>query len=228
MEAADYGDRPLAKATGQVPPQPKIYHITHLRNLSQIAGGGWLYSDAKRIALGLTCDVVGLSGIKERRLKEITVTCHPGTTVGQYVPFYLCPRSIMLYVLHKGNRPELSYTEGQRPILHLLADMGATIEWAGKKKVPWAFSDRNAGMRLAQFFNDTEHLDKVNWLAVSSRDFRDMQIKEGKQAEFLVFDAFPWSLVEKIGVSDAAMKAEVAGIVKGRIPAVEVKPEWYY
>lgn len=121
-----------------MPAQRKIYHITHLRNLAQIASGGWLYSDAKRIALGLQCDVVGLSGIKERRLKEILVSCHPETTVGQYVPFYFCPRSIMLYVLHKGNLAELNYTEGQRPILHLQADMLATIEWARKKKVRWA------------------------------------------------------------------------------------------
>ncbi len=43
-----------------VPDQPKIYHITHLRNLSGIASSGWLWSDAKRIELGLDCHVVGM------------------------------------------------------------------------------------------------------------------------------------------------------------------------
>jgi hypothetical protein len=218
----------LAKAAGRVPNAPKIYHITHLRNLTRIVNDGCLYSDAKRIELGLECNVVGLSGIKERRLKEIIVTCHSGTTVGQYVPFYFCPRSIMLYVLHKGNRAELNYTEGQTPILHLQTDLHATIEWAKKKKVRWAFSDRNAGMRVAEFFNDPRDLDKVNWTAVKATDFRDMVIKGGKQAEFLVFEAFPWSLVEKIGVLDTAMQKEVRRLMAGKAPPVEIKPQWYY
>lgn len=83
-------------------------------------------------------------------------------------------------------------------------------------------------MRLAEFFSDVQHLDKVNWPAVHSTDFRDMVIKEGKQAEFLLFDAFPWSLVERIGVYDAAMKKEVGRALKRDVPAVDVKPEWYY
>ena len=52
-----------------VPAQAKIYHITHLRNLPQLAAAGWLWSDAKRIELGLDCEVVGMSAIKKRRLE---------------------------------------------------------------------------------------------------------------------------------------------------------------
>ena len=37
----------------QAPAQPKIYHITHLRNLAQITASGGLWSDAKRIERGL-------------------------------------------------------------------------------------------------------------------------------------------------------------------------------
>jgi hypothetical protein len=171
---------------------------------------------------------LGLSGIKERRLKEILVSCHAGTTVGQYVPFYFCPRSIMLYILYRGNHPELQYQEGQAPIVHLQADLQATIKWAAKKRVRWAFSDRNAGMRLAEFFNDPKDLDKVNWQAINATDFRDMVIKEGKQAEFLLFEAFPWSLVEALGVRDAVRQKEIQRVLVGDAPPVQVKPEWYY
>ena len=113
----------------QVPTHPKIYHITHVRNLPQIVEAGVLWSDAKRIELGLSCDVVGMSHIKQRRLREIEVSCHEGTHVGDYVPFYFCPRSIMLYILHMGNHPDLNYNGGQRPILHLQADLHAVVEW---------------------------------------------------------------------------------------------------
>jgi hypothetical protein len=71
-----------------------------------------------------------MSEIKRRRLEELEVDCHPGTKVGAYVPFYLCPRSMMLFLLHKGNHVDLTYTGGQRPIVHLQADLRRVVEWA--------------------------------------------------------------------------------------------------
>ena len=98
---------------------PRIYHITHVDNLPSIIECGRLWSDAERIRQGLTHENVGLTEIKESRLRERPVHCYPTTMVGDYVPFYFCPRSIMLYLLHRGNREGLSYTGGQRPIVHL-------------------------------------------------------------------------------------------------------------
>src|SRR5262249_20479320 len=146
-----------------VPPNPKIYHITHLRNLPQIISAGALWSDARRLASNLDCEIVGMAKIKQRRLLALHVPCHPRTKVGQYVPFYFCPRSIMLYILHRGNHPDMDYREGQFPILHLQADLMAAIHWANANHVRWAFSDRNAGARLAQFYRTVNDLDKVNW-----------------------------------------------------------------
>src|SRR5208283_5134428 len=198
-----------------VPADPKIYPITHLRNLPEIVQSGRLWSDAKRLELCLDCEIVGMSGIKRRRLEELDVSCHTGTKVGQYVPFYFCPRSIMLYILYAGNHPELNYHEGQRPIVHLQADLIATIRWAEAQGVRWAFSDRNAGTYYANFYRRIADLDKVNWDAVQSTDFRDMLVKEGKQAEFLVYESFPWHLVEKIGVYDTNIVDQVNTILDG-------------
>jgi len=111
-----------------VPENPKIYHITHIKNLEGILNDEVIWSDAKRIELGLGCEIVGMSEIKRRRLKELEVKCHSGTMVGEYVPFYFCPRSIMLYILYMGNDPDLSYRGGQGPILHLQADLETTIQ----------------------------------------------------------------------------------------------------
>ncbi len=81
------------------PQQPKNYHITHVDNIPEVIRPGYIFSDSKRIADGLDCNIIGMSTIKQRRLEEIEVTCHAGTKVGAYVPFYFCPRSIMLYIL---------------------------------------------------------------------------------------------------------------------------------
>lgn len=212
------------------PVDPKIYHITHIDNLANIAASERLISDANRIANNVSCLLVGMSTIKERRLKEIEVSCHPGTTVGQYVPFYFCPRSIMLYILHKGNHPDVSYKNGQSQIIHLQADFYQVIEWANSNQVRWAFTNRNAGAYLTSFYNHPTQLKEIDWEAVTARDFRDSNIKEGKQAEFLLFDIFPWTLIDKIGTIDQTTAAQVKTALGGygHRPAVAPEPTWYF
>ena len=98
----------------------RIYHITHVDNLPGIVAQGGLFSDAARLTGNHATREVGMSNIKARRLR-LPVRPHPGTHVGGYVPFYLCPRSIMLFVLHCANHAELIYRGGQGPIVHLSA-----------------------------------------------------------------------------------------------------------
>lgn len=213
-----------------VPDRPKIYHITHVNNLPQMISAGFIWSDAERLRQGLTCHVVGMSAIKARRLQELSVACHHGTMVGEYTPFYFCPRSIMLYILHKGNHPDLQYKEGQRPIIHLQADLEQTIGWANRESVQWAFTDRNAGARIAQFFDSWKDLDKLHWPSVRASDFTDAFTKEYKQAEFLFYKGFPWELVEKIGVIDSAIAQQVESTLADvpQCPHVRVERGWYY
>lgn len=213
-----------------IPDHPKIYHITHMGNLPQLVSTGWLLSDARRIQKNVDCRIVGMSTIKKRRLEDLEVSCHPGTNVGEYAPFYFCPRSIMLYILHMGNHPELDYREGQIPIVHLQADLHAVVAWAGKKGRAWAFSDSNAGARYASFYNELDDLSKVNWDAVDATDFRQFEIKEGKQAEFLVHRSLPWKLVEKIGVFNKQIARRVSKAISQskHQPPVSVERAWYY
>jgi hypothetical protein len=209
---------------------PDIYHITHVDNLPSIIEDGGLWSDRERIDRGLEHRNVGLTEIKQSRLTERRVKCHPETMVGEYVPFYFCPRSIMLYLLYRGNRQGLTYTGGQRPIVHLVADLERTVAWADAKGKRWAFSNRNAGTAYADFFADLDELGKVNWDAVRATNFRDPLIKDGKQAEFLLYGRFPWTLVDRIGVINAEISERVQGILgaDAEKPIVEIKPEWYY
>lgn len=213
-----------------VPAEPKIYHITHVRNLPLLLEAGRVWSDAKRLELGLSCTIVGMSEIKRRRLEELPVHCHPGTMVGQYVPFYFCPRSIMLYILYRGNHPEVTYREGQGPIVHLQADLRRVVALADKHKIRWAFTNCNAGARYANFFNSLDQLGEVDWDAVEATDFRGANIREGKQAEFLVHESFPWLLVERIGVANQMVLQQVQAVLADNEhqPPVAVERRWYF
>lgn len=211
------------------PAQPKIYHITHVDNLPSIIAEGSLVSDAIMIARGGPAEVIGMSSIKQRRL-GLPVDCHAGDHVGDYVPFYFCPRSVMLYLIYMGNHVELAYQGGQGPIVHLEADLRSVVRWANQAGRRWAFSLSNAGARYTQFRNSLTDLGEVNWSAVASNDFRSADVKEGKQAEFLLHGSFPWSLVSRIGVHSTGIAPRVDAALSGarHHPTIEVRAEWYY
>lgn len=213
-----------------IPASPKLYHITHLNNLPAMIEGGMIWSDAKRIEMGLNCNEIGMNTIKARRLNEIEVDCHAGTKVGQFTPFYFCPRSVMLYIIYANNHPDLTYRGGQNPIVHLEFDLQNVVNWANQNNRNWAFSDRNAGAYVASFYNNLQNLDKINWNAVRSSDFTNSQIKEGKQAEFLIQDYMPFSLIEKIGVINSDMHQQVLQIINGSAitPQIAVERNWYF
>lgn len=213
----------------QSPVQPMIYHITHVENLPSILQDGGLCSDAVMLARGGPSASIGMGSIKQRRLR-LPVKCHDGDRVGDYVPFYFGPRSIMLYLIHAANHPELAYRGGQEPILHLEADFTDTVEWAKANGRRWAFTLSNAGAVYTEFRNNPSQLQEVNWDAVQARDFRGAVIKEGKQAEFLLQESFPWKLVRRIGVHSTAIHSRVVRAIAaaGHRPPVEVLPGWYY
>jgi hypothetical protein len=216
-----------------VPAQPKIYHILHVDRLASVLADGWLWSDAVVQQRASSGTPIGLSTIKARRLQS-ALNSHPTLTVGQCVPFYFCPRSIMLFLLHRGNDDGLTYRGGQEPIVHLEGDLHASIRWAEERKRKWAFTLSNAG---SNYFDDRASIDRlgeVNWEAVGANRWSgkgvDPSIKEGKQAEFLMEESFPWSLVERIGVSSRSVYSQVAQQLRGRAhhPRLEILREWYY
>ncbi len=215
-----------------VPTAPSIFHITHVSNLASMIGARGLLSDAAMVAQGGPKTMIGMSVIKLRRLNDIAVSCHVGTKVGDYVPFYFCPRSIMLYIISMKNHPELAYKGGQEPIVHLEADMHSVIAWADQQQPPhrWAFSLQNAGSFYASFRCTVPELDQVNWPAVQTNRWADAAVKEGKQAEFLVHTSFPWPFVRRIGVHSMAVYQQVmqALATSAHKPTVEILPGWYY
>jgi hypothetical protein len=171
---------------------------------------------------------IGMNSIKQRRLNELRLTSHPALFVGDCVPFYFCPRSVMLYLIYRGNHAELAYRGGQGPIVHFEADLHAVVAWADAQPRRWAFTLSNAGARYFEDRSGLGQLGEIDWNAVQARDWR--QCKDCKQAEFLLELSFPWHLVERIGVqSHATYTAAVNALPShGHRPPVEMRPEWYY
>jgi ssDNA thymidine ADP-ribosyltransferase, DarT len=177
--------------------------------------------------------MIGMTDIKQRRIR-LLIDCRAGLHVGDCVPFYFCPRSVMLFLLHRGNHPNLTYRGGQATIIHLESDLHATVDWAEHNGQRWAFTLSNAG---AFYFEDRcnlEQLSEINWGAVQTNKWSgpgiSSLIKEGKQAEFLLERSFPWHLVERIGVLGQGTAQQVANVIReaAHRPQVEIRHDWYY
>jgi len=129
-------------------------------------------------------------------------------------------------MLHKANSPDIAYRDGQQPIIHLVADLQKTIEWAGKNNLRWAFTGSNAGSRYFEDYSNLADIGKIDWESVSATNWSGRQDK--KQAEFLVEKYFPWELVDEIGVYSHHQQEQLYCIIGSQDLPIKVQRTWYY
>ena len=211
------------------PSEIRLYHLVHVDRLASIIADGCLWSDAKVLQLDRGGTTIGMNSIKQRRLNDLALRSHLGLRVGQCVPFYFCPRPVMLHAIHSAGDPDLAYRGGQAPILHLEFPMLEVVEWAEARGRRWAFTTSNAGAWQFKDYADLGDLARIDWEAVTACEFR-AEHKDGRQAEFLVEDSAPWRLVSRIGVYDGVHRERVCDILQGseHQPSVETAPDWYF
>ncbi|MCK9223521.1 MAG: DUF4433 domain-containing protein [Candidatus Muirbacterium halophilum] len=208
-----------------IPENSKIYHIVHYNNLESIIENQKIFSYANVTNHKITN--IGMQSIKDRRLK-IPLKSHKDLYVGQCVPFYFCPRSVMLYMFSKQNHPELSYKGGQEPIIHLVSDLKKTLEYAKENKLRWAFTCSNAGSNYFEDYSNPVNFNKLDWNAINSNQWN--QNRDKKQAEFLIENEFSWNLVEEIGVYSMNEFEIITKILVScrNKPNLKIRKEWYY
>lgn len=204
-----------------------IYHITHIDNLKLVIEHGGLYCDSEMCDKKLNHVGIAYNHIKERRAKK-KVPLPPDGTLADYVPFYFAPRSPMLYAIHTGYVE--GYSGGQEAVLHLVSSADAVKE----KALKFVFTDGHAEMAISSFYKELSKLDQIDWNIMEATWWNDTDAdgdrKRRRQAEFLVYQFFPWGLIEKIGVKNEGMAREVRAIVSGlkHRPVVTIQEKWYY
>lgn len=203
----------------------RLYHMTHVSNLLGILRCGQIICKSKNKNKYVS---IAYEDVQYRRsLKQIPIP--PYGTVHDYVPFYFAVRPPMLYVISKGGVE--TYNGGQEPIVYLCL----TVDRILKTKRPYVFSDGNASSEHTLFFNDISSLEErvdfeimehLYW--TNNKEYPDRRRK--RQAEFLVKDAVPWSVVEEIGVMNENMKGIVTMILErwNDPTPVTVRRDWYY
>lgn len=206
-----------------------VYRMVHIDNLTTLLKRGGLHSTNHTPNDGLPYRTIHNAGIQNKRHLR-AVTCGPGGTMHDYIPFYFGYLSPMLLQLKTGQVE--GYNEGQSPIIYLKSTIQVVVA-AGRGFV---FSDGQGIKAFTQWYGDLNQLSSVDWDMVYQRywadNVNDMDRQRRKQAEFLVYEFCPWSLIQEIGVLNAAIQARVQTALNDFDPAmrppVNVRSGWFY
>jgi hypothetical protein len=210
-----------------VPESIYLYHLTSVDNLPSIVEEGGLKSKNRLAREQDSYRNIAYNHIQERRAKRV-VPCAAGGCLHDYVPFYFGPRAPMLYVINEG-RVE-GYDGGQEPLVHLVTK----VQLIKDEGLDFAFSDRHAVLKYANFYDEVTALDQVDYDLMRERYWHDTdqhpQRKERRQAEFLVHGFVPFGLIGAIGVINESIKEKTERYLEQtrEAPPVIVKQNWYY
>lgn len=194
--------------------------MTHFKNLQSILEDGGRQKNKPHIS-------VAYDGIQERR-GNTSIPCGSGGTLHDYVPFSFAPRSPMLYAIKCGR--VAGYSQGQLPLVHLVSSIDAVLN----ANLSYVFTNGHPIMYLTDFFEDLKDLSEIDWNLMGSMMWNDtstdLDRKRRRQAEFLVYDFFPWEAIIEIGVINTQMQTLVKQVLgnEENAPPVTIQSNWYY
>jgi hypothetical protein len=209
-----------------IPIPTPIYHFTDIGNLTSIIrdGGLWCCGHLRRTSRAYVD--ASYQDVQDRRA-QVLIPRSPGGTLHDYVPCYFAPRSPMLFTINKGNVP--GYPDQSR-----LVYLVSSIQQVEAAQLQYIFTDGHGIMGVTNFFDSLQDLDKVDWALMGERYWsntsEDNDRRRRRQAEFLIYRQFPWSLVTEIVAINAAMQRQAQSILQGatHTPIVRIERDWYY
>lgn len=203
----------------------QLFRITHVHNLPFILKHGLHCSDSDVQDPNFT--QIGFPSLIEYR-KDREVPVPPGGSLSQYIPFYFWYRSPMLFVIHKGNDPEVLLTP-QEEIVYLVSSF-ESLQKVGSRFI---FTDRHAKLDYANFYQNPADIANLNWELIRTEHWGRQygpERKEQKQAECLVYQAVPLDAIVGIAVLNEEVKNKVEQYIFDagcKIP-VKVRSNFYF
>lgn len=176
------------------PNKKDCYRITHIRNLSLILRNGlikkdYFNSDEEYTQIGNT-QIIDIRNNKPVKISEYGM-------IGEYVPFYFTPRSIMLYNIVTGYRHPLVPKRSREEIMILCSEIEKLSELP-----QWFFTDGQANVMTTSHFNHLKDLAQIDWDCIQQGNFSksdgDYDRPRRYQAEFLVHNVVPIGCIYSI------------------------------
>lgn len=186
-----------------------LYRITHIENLNFILRNGIYTSQSPKFDTNYI--KIGDSSLIDYR-RNLDARNPPGGKLSEYVPFYLGPRSPMLYQIALGYEDITKYQ--QEDIVYLIS----SFDKVKSHNLTYFFTDGNARSETTTTYVLESDFAKLDWDTIYNtywkRDETDLLRKQKKQAELLIKDHLPVSCIDYIGVFNNAAKQNVLSLLK--------------
>ena len=212
---------------GQAPARIDLFRMVHHANIPHILDRGLCNRshpqfDPNYVDIGHP-EIVG-----RRRAQPVGIAGYGD--LGDYVPFYLCGHTPMLYNIITGKHGLMA--RPQRDIVLIHCPLPRIVA-AGCR---YFYTDGNAKVEISKVYTDLGDIDKLDWEAIRSDDFRIAEhgpdrIRR-KHAEFLVREHVPLECIGALIVLDAERKQEMEALLDGRGLSIKViadtNGKWFF
>lgn len=201
-----------------------IFRLIHRDNLRWLLRNGmYCYSDP---AADPSYRPIGNPDLTRKR-ENRKVPVGNGGNLCDYIAFYFTPSSLMLYCIVTGHGVD------RLPKDELLI-LVSSLNNLRTSSVDFLFTDKHAYSRLAEFFDDVDSLNRIDWDLLRRRDFKKDPNDPGKgeryQAEVLAWNHVPCSALMGICCHTNAVVDEIRPLVAAthRHLTVVARPEWFF
>lgn len=203
-----------------------IWRIIHRDNLPWVLGNGLHCGNSAVLAPNWVS--IGNPELTDRRATH-PVQLPPGGCLNDYVPFYFTPFSPMLLNIKTGRGGVTQRSNEEIVIL-----VSSLHRVAADPTLRWLFTDSHAYYQWANYYSSLDHLDKIDWPVLQSRNFTrdpdDPARFERYQAEALVHQYMPVSALLGVVCYTLSLKQRIEQEVAERGLRIDVhaRPTWYF
>lgn len=202
------------------------YRITHINNFSLLLKNGIVNKNHPNasddyIEIG-NPEIIDVRSTSAVKIDDYGM-------IGDYVPFYFTPKSIMLYNIITG------YWHPKVPMRNrseILVIRCLIEELANLPK--WFFTDGQGNKDFTKHFNDLQMLNEIDWECIQNskfkNDYDDPDRSRKYQAEFLVHYEVPIDSIESLNVYNQQAADVLANILnENNINlAVNIQPQYFF
>lgn len=170
------------------------YRICNIRNLAHILEAGLCTKNhpsasSQFYPIG-NPDIIGTRDTTPVRLEGYG-------SIGDYVPFYFTPRSIMLFNIVTGYYAPIVPQLSREQIIVIRSEISQLSE---SKR--FFFTDGQANSAYSKHYTDLKDLHKIDWESIQKSNFQKSDLDTDRprryQAEFLVHSHVPLEFIESI------------------------------
>ncbi len=203
------------------------YRITHIQNLPFILQNGMVnkhhgQADREYINIG-NPEIIDVRSTASVRIEGYG-------KIGEYVPFYFTPKSMMLFNIVTGYKVPLVPKRSKSEILVIRCLIEKLT------KLPqWFFTDGQGNDMTTHHYNDLKDIDSIDWENIQQSNFNksdgDYDRPRRYQAEFLVRGEVPCSSIESLNVYNEAAATYVSNLLNeytfDHLP-VHIQPIYFF